>query len=106
VVIANAGILYDFSVVSSVLIPALREHVEANGYGPVSLFQAVYPLLQKSKQPTFIGIGSTLGSIGGMERRTSWTTGAYGPSKALLHWLVRKIHFENESFLSFVVDPG
>ncbi|KAJ5487065.1 hypothetical protein N7530_001365 [Penicillium desertorum] len=105
VVIANAGISEDFSAVHEVSIPVLQEHVEVNGYGPIYLYQAVYPLLKKSKKPTFVGVGSPIGSIGGMEQRP-YPCAAYGPSKAILHWIVRKIHFENEDFVSFVADPG
>ncbi|KAJ6164161.1 hypothetical protein N7470_002833 [Penicillium chermesinum] len=83
VVIANAGISQDFSPVHG----------------------AIYPLLKKSKHPTFVGVGSPLGSIGGMEQRP-YPCAAYGPSKAILHWIVRKIHLENEDFVSFVADPG
>lgn len=105
VVIANAGISEDFSPVHEVPIPVLRQHVEVNGYGPIYLYQAIYPLLKKSKKPMFVGIGSPMGSIGGMEQRP-YPCAAYGPSKAILHWIVRKIHFENEDFVSFVADPG
>ncbi|KGO75811.1 Short-chain dehydrogenase/reductase SDR [Penicillium italicum] len=105
VVIANAGISQDFSTVHAVPIDVLREHVEVNGYAPIYLYQAVYPLLKKSKKPTFVGVGSPLGSIGGMEQRL-YPCAAYGPSKAILHWIVRKIHFENEDFVSFIADPG
>ncbi|KAL2824208.1 NAD(P)-binding protein [Aspergillus cavernicola] len=105
VVIANAGISEDFSPVHSISIDTVREHIEVNSLGPLYLYQAVYPLLKKSKKPIFVGVGSPLGSIGGMER-TPYPSGAYGPSKAMLHWMVRKIHFENEYLISFVVDPG
>ena len=105
VVIANAGISNDFSTVHEVPIPVLQEHVEVNGYGPIYLFQAVYPLLKKSRKPIFVGVGSPLGSIGGMELRP-YPNAAYGPSKAILHWTVRKIHFESKDMISFVVDPG
>ncbi|PWY65006.1 NAD(P)-binding protein [Aspergillus sclerotioniger CBS 115572] len=105
IVIANAGICDDLSPVHTVPIDIFREHIEVNGFGPLYLFQAVYPLLQKSENPTFVGLGSPLGSIGGMEQRPYPCT-AYGPSKAILHWLVRKVHFENEGWVSFVVDPG
>lgn len=105
VIIANAGISEDFSPVHGVSIPVLREHVEVNGYGPIYLYQAAHPLVKKSKKPTFVGIGSPLGSVGGMEQRP-YPCAAYGPSKAILHWIVRKIHFENEDFVSFVADPG
>jgi norsolorinic acid ketoreductase len=105
VVIANAGISEDFSPVHSVPIPVLHEHIEVNAYGPLYLYQASYSLLKKSKKPTFVGVGSALGSIGGMEQRP-YPCAAYGPSKAILHWIVRKIHFENEEFFSFIADPG
>ena len=32
--------------------------------------------------------------------------GAYGVSKTAAHYLVRKIHFENEGLIAFAVDPG
>ncbi|KAL3475424.1 NAD(P)-binding protein [Aspergillus californicus] len=104
-VIANAGICDDMSPVHSVPIDVLRDHIDVNAMGPVYLFQAVYPLLQKSSNPVFVGVGSPIGSIGGMELRP-YSMGAYGPSKAMLHWVIRKIHFENERFVSFVADPG
>lgn len=31
---------------------------------------------------------------------------AYGVSKAAAHYLVRKIHFENEGLIAFALDPG
>ncbi|RJE21984.1 aflatoxin biosynthesis ketoreductase nor-1 [Aspergillus sclerotialis] len=65
VVIANAGISKDYSRVHEVPIHTLKEHIDVNALGPVCLFQAVYPLLQKSNQPTFIGVGSRLGVLVG-----------------------------------------
>jgi norsolorinic acid ketoreductase len=76
-----------------------------NFYGPLHLFQAAYPLLKKSSKPIFVDVGSAMGTIGGMEQRP-FPNAAYGPSKAMLHWMVRKIHFENEGFISFISDPG
>ncbi|KAL3457462.1 NAD(P)-binding protein [Aspergillus heterothallicus] len=104
-VIANAGISTDYSPVRSVPLDVVKSHVEVNAYGPLALFQAVYPLLRKSDQPVFVGVGSAMGTIGAMEQRP-FPAGAYGPSKAMLHWIVRKIHFEEGRFVSFVVDPG
>jgi norsolorinic acid ketoreductase len=40
-----------------------------------------------------------------MESRP-YPTAAYGMSKVMLHWMVRKIHQENENLVAFVVDPG
>lgn len=103
--VANAGMYTDFSTIAKVPPAAVREHVEVNGFGPLYLFQAAFPLLNKSKKPTFVGIGSAFGSIGGMDQRP-YPSAAYGPSKAILHWIVRKVHFEHENFVSFVAEPG
>ncbi|KAL2864117.1 SDR family oxidoreductase [Aspergillus lucknowensis] len=105
VVIANAGISEDLSTVHTVPLDVLKEHVEVNAYGPLLLYQAAHPLLKRSTKPIFVGVGSALGTIGGMEQRP-FPIAAYGPSKAMLHWFVRKIHLENEDFISFVSDPG
>ncbi|KGO47994.1 Short-chain dehydrogenase/reductase SDR [Penicillium expansum] len=105
VVIANAGISEDISPVHKASISVVQEHIEVNAYGPIYLYQAFYALLKKSAKPTFVGVGSPLGSIGGMDQRPYPNTG-YGSSKAMLHWIVRKIHFENEDFICFVADPG
>ena len=50
-------------------------------------------------------MGSAVGSIGGMEKRPA-PMFAYGASKAMLNYLIRKIHFENESITAFAIDPG
>ncbi|KAB8067631.1 hypothetical protein BDV29DRAFT_163165 [Aspergillus leporis] len=91
--------------VHSVSPDVVREHVDVNFYGPLHLFQAAYPSLKKSSKPIFVDVGSAMGTIGGMEQRP-FPKAAYGPSKAMLHWMVRKIHFENEGFISFISDPG
>lgn len=105
-VIANAGISEDYSRVDQVPLQVFTRHLDTNAYGTLYLYQAIFPLLSKSKTPKFAGVGSALGSIAGMDQRAAFPCAAYGPSKAVLHWFVRKIHFENESFVSFVVDPG
>ncbi|PQE08895.1 Short-chain dehydrogenase reductase SDR protein [Rutstroemia sp. NJR-2017a BVV2] len=105
ILIANAAIGDDYSTVAEVPLATVKKHVEINAYGPLLLFQAFFPMLSKSKSPKFVAIGTPLGSITGMESRP-YTTAAYGSSKAMLHWMVRKIHQENENLVAFVVDPG
>lgn len=105
VVIANAGVSDNYSPVAKLPMADLRKHVEVNGYGPILLFQAVLPLLEKSPAPKFVGVGSPIGSIGGMEMRP-FPMAAYGVSKAVLHYVLRKIHFEHENIISFAIDPG
>lgn len=105
VVVANAGISKYFGPVAGVKIAELQEHISVNAYGTLLLFQSVLPLLQKASQPKFVAISSPLGSIGGMEMRP-FPLFSYGASKAVLNYLVRKIHFEHEALISFAVDPG
>ncbi|KAH4198234.1 hypothetical protein HBH69_193230 [Parastagonospora nodorum] len=104
-VIANAGISTDYAPVASVLLDVLQSHVEVNAYGPLLLFQAVLPLLLKSSNPKFAALGTPLASIAGMETRP-FPAAAYGMSKVMLHWMVRKAHFEHPEIIAFVLDPG
>ena len=104
-VIANAGICNDFAPLATCDPAVVKEHVAVNGFGPLYLFQATLPLLQKSEGAKFVGIGSPMGSIGGMDMRPFPMT-AYGTSKAIFHWIVRKVHFEHPELVSLIVDPG
>lgn len=73
------------------------------------LFQAVLPLLITSSTPKFCLIGSAVGSIGGMGKYPIRMVG-YGMSKAMAHFLVRKIHFEyggeNGKLVAWCMYPG
>ena len=105
-VIANAGICNDFAPHATCDLAVVKEHVAVNGFGPLFLFEATLPLLQNSGESAkFVGIGSPMGSIGGMDMRPFPMT-AYGTSKALFHWNVREVHFEHPELVSLVVDPG
>jgi norsolorinic acid ketoreductase len=103
VVIANAGIFDDRTPVATTKLTELVRHVEVNAYGPLLLFQAVLPLLHADSK--FVWVGSALGSIGGIDQR-HYPSAAYGSSKAIVHWLSRKVHQEHKDLISFVVDPG
>jgi norsolorinic acid ketoreductase len=67
------------------------------------------PLLTASPSPRFCFIGSALGSIGGMGK-CPIRMAEYGMSKAMAHYLVRKIHFEygseNGKLVAWCVHPG
>ena len=90
---------------ATVNLDDLQEHIQVNVYGPLTLFQATLPLLERSANPKFAAVGSPLGSIGGMESRP-FPSASYGISKAALHWIVRKIHQEHSNITAFVLDPG
>lgn len=105
VVIANAGIVKSYKSVATVSVAEVQEHIAVNAIGPLVLFQAVHPLLQNSARPKFVVVSSLGGSIGSMER-VPLPLVAYGSSKALVNYFVRKIHFENESLIAFPIHPG
>ncbi|KAG7113654.1 Norsolorinic acid ketoreductase nor1 like protein [Verticillium longisporum] len=71
---------------------------------------ATAPLLRKSANPKFIGIGSELGSVAKIEGMAAspWprTTSPYGLTKAALNWVVRTAHFEEPWLTAVVVTPG
>jgi norsolorinic acid ketoreductase len=109
VVIANAGIGTHLGRLADLKVEHLQEHINVNVIGPLTLFQTVLPLLTASPSPKFCLLGSTVGSIGGMENYP-FPMAAYGMSKAMAHYLVRKIHLEyggeNGKVVSWAVYPG
>jgi norsolorinic acid ketoreductase len=105
VVIANAAVVAPPAPVASASIEDFRTNFQVNAFAPMLLFQATWPLLQKSANPKFIGISTCLATISKMED-WSWSTVVYGSSKAAMNYIVRKMHFENERLVAFVVHPG
>lgn len=105
IVIANAGISKNWPKVADARPADLREHFEINVLGPLTLFQATLPLLEKAKAPKFVTVSSTAGSIGGMET-IPIPNSSYGTSKAALNYLTRKMHFEHEGLIAFPISPG
>ena len=106
VVIANAGIAKVFPRVEDAQTSDLLEHFQVNAIGVTILFRAVLPLLQKSHQAAkFIAMGTSAASIEEQEKAPV-PNAAYGPSKAALNWLMKKIHLENEGLIAFPIHPG
>ena len=107
VVIANAGIAEVYPRAADASMADVREHFEVNTLGPLALFQACLPLLEKSKnkQGKFVAVSTSAASIGGMELRPI-PNSVYGPSKAALNYLTRKMHFEHKDLIAFPIDPG
>lgn len=106
IVIANAGIAKLFPRVEDAQTSDLHEHFHVNAIGTVILFRAVLPLLKRSqKGAKFIAMGSTAGTIGDQEKAPV-PNAVYGPSKAALNWLMKKIHIENEDLIAFPIHPG
>lgn len=105
VVIANAAIVKPPAPTATASVEDFQESFQVNAMAPLLLFQATWPLLQKSQAPKFIGISTCLATIGKMEE-WKWPTVTYGVSKAAMNYIVRKMHFENEDLVAFAVHPG
>jgi len=105
VVIANAGIANFWGTALVTPISQFKDHLDVNVTGPLVLFQAVYELLNASKNPKFIPIGTPVGSISEIENFPLGST-AYGSSKAALNFLTRKLHFEHENMTIYPLAPG
>jgi norsolorinic acid ketoreductase len=105
IVIANAGIAKYAGLACETPIAEMRDHFEVNAIGPLILFQATKPLLERSLLPKFVVTTSRAGSIGDMDFGQLPVT-AYGSSKAAVNYIVRKIHFENPNLIAFAIHPG
>ncbi|KAI5890002.1 NAD(P)-binding protein [Schizophyllum commune H4-8] len=105
VVIANAAIQQNMEPLVNVTLDTMREHYDTNVIGTLVLFQAAYPLLKTSPTHKFIVMGAKGGSItNGPEYGI--LVGAYGCTKAAVHYLAKKLQFENEDFVIFPICPG
>ena len=103
VVIANAGVNTSMAPVLETMPEEMREILEVNTLAPLLLFQAAWPLLQKSKSPKLVVMSSDMASIGRMNPNPGL---AYGVSKAALDYVVKKIRVEHESVTAVALHPG
>ncbi|KAK5457259.1 hypothetical protein LTS15_005040 [Exophiala xenobiotica] len=92
---------------------SMREHFEVNTITPMTWLQAFWPLMVAPMEesvaaaPTKIFfLSSSVGCVG--EWMEPMPGGAYGPAKAALNWVVRKLHFElvKEGMINVAVHPG
>ncbi|KAL1685665.1 hypothetical protein GGG16DRAFT_129261 [Schizophyllum commune] len=109
VVIANAGERWglmmfvtiatckDMQPLLGVSPESMREHYDVNVIGTLVLFQAAYPPMKTSPTRKFIVIGAHGGAITtGPEYGV--LLGPYAVTKAAVHYLAKKLQFENEDF--------
>jgi len=106
VVIANAGVSNNYGPVVLFNRLKMQEMVDVNVFGPLSLCEATLELMKKAERPRFVVCSSRMGCIGELMDKSPYPTGAYGATKAMVNFLVRKIHFENEELVAFPVYPG
>jgi len=105
VVIANSGIAKHIGSVMETPIAEMRDHFEVNAVGPLTLFQATWPLLNHALRPKFVVISSHAGSIGDMEHEP-FEMLAYGVSKTAINFIARRIHLSYPSLIAFPIHPG
>lgn len=105
VLINNAGGAPPMVPASEIRAEDLRASFEVNTIAPLMVFQALWPLLQKSSSPKLVMITSSVGSISEMEPAPG---GAYGPSKAAQNWLTKALHLENQGsgLIAIALHPG
>lgn len=104
VVIANLGTGTEFRSALETTSESILGDFQTNALGPIMLFQQLFPLLSASKNPKFILISSSLGSIGDMEGNIPSL--AYGISKAAANYFVKKVHCEHMNITSVAIHPG
>ena len=105
VVVANAGIAYNWEPLEKVDPEVVREHFTVNTLGTFVLFQAVLPLLRKSSQSKFVPITTNAASI---TDPVPYPVSAVALSKIGINFITQRIHAEHssEGIISFPINPG
>ncbi|GKT51326.1 norsolorinic acid ketoreductase nor1 [Colletotrichum spaethianum] len=108
VLVSNAAAPFPMTPTLAIAGEDLRKAFEINTIAPLMVFQGLWPLMDKPRgvddvSAKFIGITSSVGSIGSQEPLPG---GAYGPSKAALNWLTKSLHAQHENLVSVAVHPG
>ncbi|KAK9481820.1 NAD(P)-binding protein [Lipomyces starkeyi] len=108
IVIANAGCMGTeiVAAIDTVKIEDVTTCFNVNTLGSLVLFQAVRPLLQKSKLARWVAITSAAGSIGSMEAFGTSFVSSYGISKAGLNWVTMAAHCSNKWLTAVALHPG
>jgi NAD(P)-dependent dehydrogenase (short-subunit alcohol dehydrogenase family) len=87
IAIANAGFSPVPAPPETVEIKDMEETFRINTLGPLILFQALKPLLDKSSAPKWLSVSSVVGSIANIEAYSTAALSAYGVAKAGLNWI-------------------
>ncbi|CAI7635450.1 unnamed protein product [Penicillium viridicatum] len=66
-----------------------------NALGPLALYQAVKPLLEKSQAPKWVAVSSAAGFIGRLEVYRAHIAPAYGIAKGGLNWITTLVQTES-----------
>jgi norsolorinic acid ketoreductase len=93
IVIANAGIAYDWVPLEKIDLEVAKEHISVDTLGTLSRFQAVLPLVRKSSSPTFVPITTEVASITSPVPYNTVSTVAL--SKIGVNFITQRIHIEH-----------
>ncbi|CAD6586501.1 MAG: hypothetical protein TREMPRED_004438 [Tremellales sp. Tagirdzhanova-0007] len=102
-VIANAGVNISEAPVKDLDLDDYDLTWKVNVRGPLILFQAVYPLLERAKEGKYLVISSDRGSIGQKHMAGEF---AYGQSKAAVNFMISKLHYEHPDIVFLAINPG
>lgn len=80
----------------------LLTHYHINTLAPLALFQATFPLLEKSAEPTFAVVSSNAGSTSLIPEITV-SVGGYSQSKAAVNHIFAKLASEHPNFNIFPI---
>jgi len=110
VLINNAGIAGERVAVADATADHLRPVFETNVYGPVRVFQAFRPLLERSENPVVVNVSSGMGSMtltSDPERVESTLINiTYSPSKTALNMISSQLSRSFPKMRINTVDPG
>ncbi|KAH8895211.1 NAD(P)-binding protein, partial [Thozetella sp. PMI_491] len=107
IVVANAGGNRDkITPLDEITTDEVLDLFELNTVGPLALFKAVKPLLQKSTAPKWASVSSAAASISKLEAYRAHVAPAYGIAKAGLNWWTVAVHIDNPWLVCFALSPG
>ncbi|EJU05877.1 NADP-binding protein [Dacryopinax primogenitus] len=101
----NANAISQIQSITGRLDVVALEHQRVNYIGPLVLFKAAWPLLEKGEHPKFGIISSLAGSIAVGAGLDSGLL-AYGASKAAVNYLAGKIWQEHKNLVVVPINPG
>lgn len=111
VLISNAAQTTSLGQALQTTAEELRSNFETNSIAPLILFQGLWPLMKSRNGEAHVRVPKLLmisSSVGSIEMQEPLPGGAYGPSKAALNWITKRLHWEleNDGLVSVAVHPG
>jgi norsolorinic acid ketoreductase len=106
IVVANSGILGRHGPSTTATQQDFLDPFITNTLGAIFLFSATQPLLEKSSNPKFFTVSSSMGSNGQLEAYAPMPMMPYSISKAAVNFAMRKLHFEFPQIVVIPLQPG